>query len=105
MATSKVALQLSALGWGDYVEEHVFAKELGRRWRFDYAWPHRGKVALEYEGLHSRKSRHTTVKGYEGDCEKYNAAALLGWRVFRVTAGMVRRGDLIRIFEGLDDER
>ena len=63
--------------------EHVFHPH--RKWRFDWAFPGI-KVAVEYEGLFSSKSRHTTVNGFIGDVEKYNQATVLGWRVIRVTA-------------------
>lgn len=56
-----------------------------RRHRFDWAIPDL-KLAIEYEGLNSKKSRHTTKKGYTGDCEKYNLAVLNGWKVLRYTA-------------------
>ncbi|MCA9179773.1 MAG: hypothetical protein KDB14_35195 [Planctomycetales bacterium] len=56
-----------------------------RRWRFDYAIPSM-KIAIEYEGLHSLKSGHTTVKGYNKDLQKYNAATVLGWKVLRYSA-------------------
>lgn len=65
------------------VTEKYFHKE--RKWRFDWAIPSL-KIAIEYEGLMSKKSRHTTVKGFTGDTEKYNAAQGLGWRVLRFTA-------------------
>lgn len=55
-----------------------------RRFRFDFAIPDM-KVACEYEGVMSAKSRHTTITGYTGDCTKYNLAALNGWRVMRYT--------------------
>jgi hypothetical protein len=60
-----------------------------RRWRADWALidESRGlKVLIEYEGLFSKKSRHTTVGGFSSDTEKYNAAALAGWIVLRYTA-------------------
>lgn len=56
-----------------------------RRFLFDIALPEH-KIAIEYEGLNSDKSRHTTKKGYTGDCEKYNLAQSMGWRVLRYTA-------------------
>lgn len=56
-----------------------------RKFRFDVAFPEH-KLALEYEGLVSEKSRHTTITGYTRDCDKYNEAVLLGWKVFRFTA-------------------
>jgi len=48
------------------------------------------KVAVEYEGIYG-KSRHTTMSGYTGDCEKYNEAQILGWRVLRFTAKNIRK--------------
>jgi len=60
-----------------------------RKWRFDVAIPAL-KVAVEYEGIYG-KSRHTTISGYTGDCEKYNEAVVLGWRVLRFTAKNVRK--------------
>ena len=73
----KLMLQLMNV---DFVAEHKFHEE--RKWRFDIAIPAQ-KIALEYEGIMSRKSRHTTVTGYAKDCEKYNAATIAGWRVLR----------------------
>lgn len=60
-----------------------------RRWRFDWAIPML-KLAIEYEGIFSEKSRHTSVKGYTRDTEKYNAAAKDGWTVLRYTADNYR---------------
>ena len=82
-------LRLLVNQWPGAVTEHTFAKP--RRWRFDFAWP-AIKVAVEYEGIFSAKSRHTTPTGYSGDAEKYSTAAALGWCVIRVTAPMVRDG-------------
>jgi very-short-patch-repair endonuclease len=56
-----------------------------RRWKADFAVPDK-KIILEYEGINSKKSRHTTLTGYTGDTEKYNAAQALGWKVLRFTA-------------------
>lgn len=80
----------------DPVKEHRFHDT--RRWRFDYAFPDI-KLAVEYEGIFSGKSRHTTLKGYDGDAEKYNEAVLLGWRVLRVTALSLRDGRAFRQIE------
>jgi hypothetical protein len=63
--------------------EHRFHPE--RKWRFDFAIPE-VKIAIEYEGLMSEKSRHTTIKGFTGDTEKYNEAAAQRWKVMRYTA-------------------
>jgi len=67
----------------DPVLEYRFAPP--RRYRFDMAFPEH-KIAVEYEGLVSSKSRHTTLTGYSGDCSKYNLATCKGWRVLRYTA-------------------
>ena len=61
-----------------------------RKWRFDFAFPGE-KIAVEVEG----RGRHQGFTGFQLDCEKYNAAAKLGWRVFRYTPAMVMRGDAI----------
>jgi hypothetical protein len=42
-------------------------------------------VLIEFEGIMATKSRHTSVTGFTNDCEKYNQAQLLGWKVLRYT--------------------
>ena len=56
-----------------------------RRWRFDFAWPAH-KVAVEIEGIVYREGggRHQRGAGFVADCEKYEAALLNGWRVYRI---------------------
>lgn len=53
-----------------------------RKWRFDFAWPDHGKVAVEINGgrWQTGGGRHNTA----GDYEKLQTAAALGWRVFPV---------------------
>jgi len=55
-----------------------------RRWRFDYAWAQQ-MIALEVEGGVWTGGRHTRGAGFLKDIEKYNRAAVLGWRLLRVT--------------------
>lgn len=55
-----------------------------RKWRFDLCWP-AAKVALEIEGGVWTNGRHVRGTGYLNDIQKYNAAVLLGWKVFRTT--------------------
>lgn len=62
-----------------------------RRWRFDFAWIKK-KIALEIEGGTWVRGRHIHPMGFEKDCEKYNEAAILGWKVIRATGSMVRDG-------------
>ena len=63
--------------------EQIFHEE--RMWRFDFIICGI-RVAIEYEGLMSEKSRHTTIDGFTGDAEKYNAAQSQGITVLRYTA-------------------
>ena len=88
-----------------FVREYQFHPE--RKWRFDFAWPDsKYMLAVECEGLQppNLKSRHTTNAGFSEDCVKYNAAALLGWRVLRYTMPMIRSGEALRqIEEALGD--
>ena len=65
-----------------------------RKWRFDFAWPKR-KIAVEVEGAVWARGRHTRGAGYTADCTKYNAAAELGWQVFRYTTGQVQDGEAL----------
>ena len=76
--------------------EYRFNSE--RRYRFDYCWP-AAKIALEIEGGVWTGGRHTRGAGFVRDIEKYNSAALIGWRVFRVTPQMVKNGQAIELLE------
>lgn len=67
----------------DFCEELRFHHK--RKFKFDWAIQDL-KIAIEYEGLMSNKSGHTTVTGYTSDCEKYNLAQIEGWTVLRYTA-------------------
>lgn len=80
-----------ALGGPALEREHVFHPE--RRWRFDFALVDR-RVAFEVEGGQWTGGRHTRGLGFAADCEKYNAAAMAGWRVLRFTQSMVARPTL-----------
>jgi len=66
-----------------FVTEHRF--DSVREYRFDWALLDL-KIGIEYEGIFSKKSRHTTAKGFSEDCNKYNLAIQNGWRVLRYTA-------------------
>lgn len=88
--------------WGqekglELISEHPFHP--ARKFRFDWAFE-KLMVGIEYEGLISEKSRHTTISGYSKDTDKYRDAALLGWTVFRYTALNYKNviSDLEKIF-------
>jgi hypothetical protein len=74
-----------------------FAVSVGRKWRFDVAFPE-FKIAVEIEGLVVRRlagelvvtGRHGSIAGFKEDCEKYATAALLGWTVLRFEQSMVK---------------
>ena len=77
--------------------ELLFAQSIGRRWRFDFAWPSH-KLAVEIEGLVVMringelvcKGRHASISGFKEDCEKYAWATVLGWRVMRFEQSQVK---------------
>jgi hypothetical protein len=71
------------------VTEYKFHKT--RKWRFDFAYPDR-MIAVEVEGGIYGNGRHNRPVGFENDCEKYNEAQLLGWKVYRFTGAMIRDG-------------
>lgn len=76
----RFAFQIKALKLPAANREYRFHDK--RKWRFDFAWPEH-KVAVEIEGGVWTGGRHTRGSGFVADIEKYNAAALLGWKVLR----------------------
>lgn len=99
--------QMTAAGLPEPEMEYLFAAPIGRRWRFDYAWPAL-RIALEIEGavfgraikgedgkVYRVGGRHSTGAGLQNDAFKYNRAAILGWLVVRATTTMVRDGHAI----------
>ena len=76
--------------------EREFMFHPTRKWRFDFAYPD-CKVAIECEGGTWSGGRHTRGSGFEADCEKYNQAALLGWKVLRFTKGMIDSRIAVRL--------
>ena len=75
-----------------------------RKWRLDFAWvPQR--LAVEIEGITYGGGRHQRVEGFVKDAEKYEAAMMMGWLVYRVPGRWVARGGRIgmrpRVMENL----
>jgi len=62
------------------VSEYEFAKDIGRKWRFDHCWPDYD-VALEVQGGLFVGGRHARGAALLDEHEKLNAAAAHGWRV------------------------
>lgn len=81
----EIPLCFVAAGLPEPAMEYIFHPK--RKWRFDFAWPIGGSggIALEVEGgvWSEGGGRHNRGQGFLDDMEKYNAAALLFWRVFR----------------------
>lgn len=83
---AKVAKLFEDAGLPAPAPEHRFHPT--RLWRFDYAWPAE-KIALEVEGGIWTGGRHVSPEGFMADIEKYNAAAVLGWRIIRLTPNSI----------------
>ena len=73
----------------DLHEEYLFAKELKRQFRLDFAHPET-KIGIEINGgIYQRNSGHSSIKGLERDYEKACTAAILGWRIFPLSKSMI----------------
>lgn len=92
-ATQLLLLHIKAAGLPEPWLEFRFHDK--RKWRYDVAFPDE-KVAAEIDGAVWTQGRHTRGSGYVKDMEKLNAAAELGWRVFRYTPQMVESGEAIK---------
>ena len=72
------------------IREYRFAKDIGRKWRFDYMWwTNNGTgVAVEIDGGQWKAGggRHNS----DSDRDKLNHAACLGWRVLRFSGAMLK---------------
>lgn len=80
----------------DVVKEYRFHPT--RKWRFDYAVP-AIRMAVEVEGGVWTGGRHTSGKGFLGDMEKYNEAALLGWCLIRTTPDQLLTSKTIELIK------
>ena len=95
MSADLLLFQMKALGLKPKTEYKFHPT---RKWRADFAFPEQ-RVLVEFEGGVYSQGRHTRGRGFEKDCEKYNSAALMGYHVFRFTAGMVKDGSAVHIIE------
>jgi len=114
-----LAFQIRAHRMPEPVQQHHFAKSIGRQWRFDFAWPAPElMLAVELEGLVATQAlipkgkgeagyRRTTIltgghaspQGFKEDLEKYNTATLLGWRLLRFHQQQIATGEAIDMLE------
>lgn len=121
---SRALAQITELGLP--LPESQFRFAPPRKWLFDFAYPDL-RIAIEVEGgtygkmikclkcgstvmargLNGRLyplrigGRHNRGEGFEKDVEKYNAAELLGWHVFRVTGKMIRERKAGKLVESI----
>jgi very-short-patch-repair endonuclease len=71
------------------VSEHNFDALLGRKHRFDFAWPEKF-VAVEING-NAWATRGGGRHGKDVDLEKMNLAVIMGWRVFQFSPTMLKK--------------
>lgn len=69
-----------------------------RDFRFDFCWPEL-KLAVEVDGGMYMKGGHTSGVGASRDREKDDCAMRLGWKVYRCTPDMVKKGWAIETIE------
>ena len=85
------------VGDGPGIRKRLRAAGL-KDWRFDFAWPSL-RIAVEIEGGIWVRGAHVRGEKFTDDCEKYNFATLLGWKVYRFTAVMVKDGRALDTIE------
>lgn len=101
----KAATVLNKAGIKHFEEEYRFCE---RKWRFDFAFVEE-KIALEIEGGIWKGSvgGHTSGTGYTKDCEKYNTATVMGWKILRIVDSQIASGQMVnwvRDLLGYSDE-
>ncbi|MDX7905198.1 DUF559 domain-containing protein [Acinetobacter baumannii] len=80
--------------------EQEFKFHPKRKWRADFLITGT-KILVEVEGGIWSGGRHTRGKGYIGDMEKYNEAAMMGFTVLRFSTEQVKAGVAIKHIEQL----
>jgi very-short-patch-repair endonuclease len=89
VAETLLAVQLEQAGI-PFVREFRFAPP--RKWRADFSLYGSGPILVEIDGGGFVGGRHGRGTGIEKDAEKQSAAAILGYRVIRVTPRQVEDG-------------
>ncbi|HAV5429455.1 TPA: DUF559 domain-containing protein [Acinetobacter baumannii] len=82
----------------NFEQEYKFHPK--RKWRADFLITGT-KILVEVEGGIWSGGRHTRGKGYIGDMEKYNSAAMMGFTVIRFSTEQVKAGVAIKQIEQL----
>ena len=84
----------NAIGGPPLEEEFKFHQT--RRWRADFYHP-QSMALIEVEGGVFSGGRHNRASGFLKDAEKYLEAALLGYRVIRLTSQQLNPETLKRL--------
>ncbi|MBQ4929401.1 DUF559 domain-containing protein [Acinetobacter baumannii] len=79
-----------------FEQEYKFHSD--RKWRADFLITGT-KILIEVEGGIWSGGRHTRGKGYLGDMEKYNSAAMMGFTVLRFSTEQVKSGMALKQIE------
>ncbi|HAV5966028.1 DUF559 domain-containing protein [Acinetobacter baumannii] len=80
----------------EFEQEYKFHPK--RKWRADFLITGK-KILIEVEGGIWSGGRHTRGKGYIGDMEKYNSAAMMGFTVLRFSTEQVKSGMALKQIE------
>ncbi|RSO00912.1 DUF559 domain-containing protein [Acinetobacter pittii] len=86
----------------EFEQEYKFHPK--RKWRADFLITGK-KILVEVEGGIWSGGRHTRGKGYIGDMEKYNSAAMMGFTVLRFSTEQVKSGLAVQQIEKMVSER
>jgi hypothetical protein len=85
-------------------EEYRF--DISRRWKADF-YILEFNCLIEFEGIGGNHSAgiggHQTLTGYTANCEKYNKACLMGFKLLRYTAK--NSNDLLKDLKTLLNEK
>ena len=95
---AKFELLWKVAGGPELVAEHTFHPT--RKWRFDFACKS-ARCAIELDGgaFLPFGGRHGRGMGMVKDCEKYRAAADLGWTVWRFSSKCITAENIKRTIQ------
>src|SRR5438105_3464807 len=79
------------------VPDHEYQFCPDRKWRADFCWRDPYLIILEIEGGAWSRGRHVRGRGFVADLEKYNTAAIMGYRIIRVTPQQFDSGEALEL--------
>lgn len=92
-------------GYPEPERQYRALSPLGRKHRFDFAWPMAGGggLLIEVQGGIWVRGRHVRPAGYIKDCEKITLAGLIGYTTLLVTQEHINDehlGEWLRMYFG-----